>query len=193
MTKHLLYAALLVLLSAPLAVADTFSIDPAHSQVHFSVRHMVMFNVRGAFTDFSGTIEADLASKTLKGVTATILTASIDTREKKRDEHLRSADFFDVANHPKMIFTLDRVVGTSDDLTIYGKLTIRGITKTVALHGKYLGASTDPWGNLRVGFEGTATVNRRDFGLTWNKMLEAGGYLVGDQVEIGVEIEAIKR
>ncbi|PLY02702.1 MAG: hypothetical protein C0623_03480 [Desulfuromonas sp.] len=174
------------------ATAAIYTVDDVHSQVHFKVAHLVISNVRGEFTDYVATIEADPENRTIQSVSATINTASIDTGNKKRDDHLRSADFFDVANHPQMTFKSTRVVGKGNDIVVYGELTIRGNTKLVELRGSFAGEVKDPWGNVKAGFEATTTINRKDFGLTWNKTLETGGVVVGEEVEIGLEIEATK-
>jgi len=183
----------LLFAAAPGVFADTYNVDPVHSQVEFTVAHLVMFKVKGTFDQYQGVIEADPASGTLKSVQASIQTASIDTREKKRDDHLRSADFFDAANHPEMTFVSKRIEGSSGDITVVGDLTIRGTTREVALKGKYLGEIKDAYGKTRAGFEAAGKINRQDFGLTWNKALETGGLVVGDEVEIGLDIQAVKQ
>ncbi len=184
--------ALLFTLAVSAASAATYTVDNVHSQVHFKVAHLVISTVRGEFTDYSATIDADPASKTLNSVQAVVKTASIDTRNQKRDDHLRSADFFDASNHPEMTFKSTKVVGNGDDITVYGDLTIRGNTRNVKLHGKFNGEVKDPWGNTKAGFEATGKINRQDFGLSWNKALDTGGLVVGDEVEIGLEIEAAR-
>ena len=193
MLKKLTLLALALLLVAPTAFAASYQIDAAHTQIHFTVPHLVVFKVRGNFNDFAGTVEADAASNSLSGAEATIQVASIDTRNQKRDDHLRSADFFDVANHPEMRFVSKNVEGSGGNITVTGDLTIKGITKEVVLQGGFLGAATDPWGNQRAGFEATGKINRRDFGLLWNKALETGGMVVGDEIEIGLEVESIMK
>ena len=177
---------------AQLAFAATYQVDPVHSQVEFSVNHLVVFKVSGSFNDYQGVIEADSASKVLTSAQADIKVASIDTREVKRDSHLLSADFFDAENHPLMTFTSKRVEGSGDDITVVGDLTIRGTTKEVALKGSFRGENTDPWGNVRAGFSASTVINRHDFGLSWNKALETGGFVVGDEVTISLEIQGIR-
>lgn len=177
---------------AQLAFAATYQVDPVHSQVEFSVNHLVVFKVSGAFNDYQGVIEADSASKVLTSAQADIKVASIDTREVKRDGHLLSADFFDAEHHPLMTFTSKRVEGSGDDITVVGDLTIRGTTKEVALKGSFRGENTDPWGNVRAGFSASTVINRHDFGLSWNKALETGGFVVGDEVTISLEIQGIR-
>ncbi|MDT8420457.1 MAG: YceI family protein [Desulfuromonadales bacterium] len=173
--------------------AATYEVDPAHSQVHFTVAHLVVFKVRGAFTDFTGTAEADTAAQTLESVSATINTSSIDTRIEKRDNHLRSEDFFAVERFPQITFVSTRIIGSGSDITVYGNLTIRDQTREIMLKGSYLGSQKDGWGNQVAGFAATGKINRKDFGLTWNKVLEGGGLTVGEEVEIGLEIQAKKK
>lgn len=181
-----------LLFSATAAFAASYTVDNVHSQVHFKVDHLMISSVRGEFNDYTASIEADPATRTVTAVKAAIKTASIDTRNEKRDEHLRSPDFFNAAEHPEMTFESTRVVGKGDDITVYGNLTIRGTTREIALKGSFAGEVKDPWGNTKAGFEAKGKINRQDFGLTWNKVLETGGLVVGDDVEIGLEIEAQK-
>jgi len=181
----------ILLLLVPTAFSATYQIDPSHTQVHFTVPHLMVFKVRGNFNDFAGTVEVDGAEKTLSAASAVIQTASIDTRNQKRDDHLRSADFFEAEKYPEISFVSKNVTGSGSDITVTGDLTIKGVTKEVTLSGGFLGAATDPWGNQRAGFEATGKINRGDFGLTWNKALETGGVVVGDEVEIGLEVEAV--
>lgn len=178
-------------LSAQAAPAASYQVDPVHSQVAFTVDHLVVFKVSGTFSDYEGKIEADAAGKTLQLASATIKVASLDTREAKRDEHLRSADFFDAASHPTMTFVSKQVDGSGDNITVRGDLTIRGTTREVVLKGRFRGANTDPWGNVRAGFSASTVINRRDYGLNWNKALEAGGVVVGDEVTINLEIQGV--
>lgn len=194
MIKNAFILSLIILLAIVVQVASaaTYTVDVVHSQVHFKVAHLMISSVRGEFSDYTATIEADPSTKAVKSVSATIKTASIDTRNQKRDDHLRSPDFFDAASYPEIKFESTRVVGTGDDIVVYGNLTIRGNTKIIELRGKFSGEVKDPWGNTKAGFEATGEINRQDFGLTWNKTLETGGLVVGDEVEIGLEIEALK-
>lgn len=171
----------------------TFSIDKAHSEVQFQVRHLVT-KVRGRFTDFSGTVQFDEADPTASSVAFSVAVASIDTATPDRDAHLRSEDFFFVDKYPTLTFTSTRVVRRSaEQLDVIGTLTIRGVSREVTLPVSYLGTAKDPWGNARVGFETEITINRKDFGLTWNAALETGGFLVGDDVKITVSVQAIAR
>ena len=191
MLKKLILTLSCALFVAAPSFAQTFIVDSVHSQVHFTVPHLMMFKVRGNFNEFSGSLEVDTAKRTLLGAQATVETASINTNNEKRDNHLRSADFFDVANHPQMTFTSTEISGSGNDIKVVGDLTIRGVTREIVLTGAYLGETPDPWGNTRTGFQATGSIDRRDFGLTWNKALETGGVVVGDTVEIGIEVAAV--
>jgi polyisoprenoid-binding protein YceI len=169
----------------------TFTIDKAHSEAVFQVRHLIT-RVRGRFTDFAGTIQFDEAVPEQSSVQFTIQTASIDTSEADRDKHLRSADFFSVAEHPTIAFASTRVTRKSaNDLEVAGSLRIRGVQRDVVIPVTYLGTAKDPWGKERAGFEAELTINRKDFGLSWNAPLEAGGFLVGDEVKITLSIQAV--
>ncbi len=191
MLKKLLLLIIAVMIGAPASFAATYQLDPAHTQIHFTIPHLMVFKVRGNFNDFSGAIEADATKNSLNSAKATVQIASIDTRNQKRDDHLRSADFFEADKYPEMTFVSKTVSGSGSDIQVVGDLTIKGITKEVTLNGAFLGAAIDPWGNQRAGFEATGKINRKDFGLTWNKALETGGVVVGEEVEIGLEVEAI--
>jgi len=169
----------------------TFTIDKAHSEVHFQVRHLVT-KVRGRFTEFSGTVVFDPALPQASSINFTIDAASVDTDAADRDQHLRSDDFFAVGTHPTITFVSTHVTKKSDErFDVDGTLTIRGVAKQVTLPVTFLGEAKDPWGNTRVGFETEITVNRKEFGLTWNAALETGGFLVGDDVKISVQTQAI--
>ena len=175
-------------------VAANYTIDPAHSGAHFKVRHMMISNVRGEFRKVSGTVIFDPISPGASSVTAEIDVNSINTREPDRDKHLRSADFFDAEKYPTIRFQSKKVepegAGT---YKVTGDLTIRGVTREVVLQvGGPTEEAKDPWGYMRRGAEATAKINRKDFGLNWNQVLEAGGVLVGDQIEISLEAELIK-
>src|SRR5215813_4553901 len=169
----------------------TFAIDKAHSEVQFQVRHLVT-RVRGRFTDFSGTLVFDPAQLDKSSLTFTIDAASIDTSAADRDQHLRSEDFFAVDKHPTITFLSSHATKKGDDrYDVDGTLTIRGVARQVTLPVTHLGEAKDPWGNTRVGFETELTVNRKDFGLTWNAALKTGGFLVGDDVKITVSVQAV--
>lgn len=169
-----------------------WNIDNNHSGVHFSVRHMVVSKVRGRFAKYDGTVhlEEDL---TKAKVEVTIDAASIETGTPDRDTHLRSADFFDVEKFPSLTFRSTRVERVDGDkFRLIGDLTIRDVTREVVLEASYGGRSKDPWGNERAGFDAKTSLDRKDFGLTWNQALELGGVLVGDKVELEIEVEAVR-
>lgn len=173
--------------------ATTWQIDPAHTNVEFVVTHMMFAKVRGGFNSFSGTLEqgddGDLASGRFS---ATIAVSSIDTGNEDRDNHLRSADFFDTDNHAEITFESTEIERVSDtSLKVTGDLTIRGVTKSVTLDVTETGTGVDPWGNTRIGIQAEGTISRKEFGLTWNQALEAGGVLVGDEVTLSIEAQAI--
>lgn len=195
--KRIIHAvAVLALLALPaLAAAETWSIDADHSSVGFTVRHMMVSNVKGSFGTFSGTVEVDEKDIAGSKVSVTIDAASINTGVAKRDEHLRSADFFDTARYPTMTYVSKKVEKSGKDrLKVYGDLTLRGVTRPVVLDVEGpTAAYRDPWGKTRRGASATAAINRRDFGLTWNKVIEAGGVLVGDEVKIILEMEFIRK
>ena len=169
----------------------TWNIDASHTSVGFTVRHLIS-KVRGSFGSLAGTIELDEADVRRSSVTVEIDAASVDTREPKRDAHLRSADFFDVEQHPKLTFVSTEVVADGDGKVtqVIGDLTIHGITRRVTLEVEDLGRARDPWGNDKLAFEARTQVDRKDFGLAWNAVLETGGFLVGDKVEIHLEVQA---
>jgi polyisoprenoid-binding protein YceI len=169
----------------------TYSIDKTHSEATFQVRHLVT-KVRGRFTDLGGTIQFNEAQPEQSSVDFTIAATSIDTGTPDRDAHLRSGDFFAVDEFPSITFRSSAVTKKSaQEYDVTGTLTIRGTSKTITLPVSHLGSATDPWGNSRIGFETEITINRKDFGLNWNAALEAGGFLVGDDVKISISIQAI--
>ncbi len=170
---------------------SVYSLDRAHTTIEFVVRHLMITKVRGRFTNFDGRIEVAPGSDLPRAIAARIEAASIDTREEQRDVHLRSADFFDVEKHPELTFESTRIEGAPDQFTIHGNLTIRGVTREVALAATFEGRTKDPWGGTRVGYAAHTTVNRKDFGLAWNAALETGGVVVGDEVRIELNVEAI--
>jgi len=170
-----------------------YAIDKAHSEVTFQVRHLLT-KVRGRFSEFEGTIEYDAQNPERSSVSVTIQAASVDTSEKDRDTHLRSADFFEVEKFPTLTFTSTRITRKSDEqFEVVGDLTIRGVTRPVPIAATYLGKAKDPWGNERIAFEAETTINRKDFGLAWNAALETGGFLVGDEVKIGLSIQGVPK
>ena len=169
----------------------TYKIDKAHSEVVFQIRHLVT-KVRGRFDDFEGSIQLNDEQPELSSVEFTVKAASIDTNEKDRDTHLRSADFFDVEKFPNLTFKSKHIIKkSSESYDVIGDLTIHGVTKEISLPITHLGKAKDPWGMERVGFEGEVTLNRKDFGLMWNAPLELGGFLVGDDVKASLSIQAV--
>jgi polyisoprenoid-binding protein YceI len=183
-------------ITPPTSLADlsgTYILDPAHTRIGFVARHAMVTKVRGQFNDFEGSGVVDASDFSKSTVTVTIQAASIDTRNEQRDAHLRSNDFLAMEEYPQITFTstgIQQTGPTSVELT--GDLTIRGVSKTVAIPFEFEGAATDPYGNLRVGFEGSVVINRKDFGVTWNVALETGGVLVSDKVTLEFEVSAIK-
>ncbi|MGI5863345.1 MAG: YceI family protein [Myxococcales bacterium] len=186
--------ALPLLASSP-AIASEWGIDGSHSSAQFSVRHMMVSNVRGVFGKLSGKLLLDEEDITRSSVEATIEVDSIDTRDRARDEHLKGADFFDVQKFPTMTFKSKKINKVGEGaLEVRGDLTIRGVTREVVLAVSGLGAEMkDPWGNVKRGASATTTINRKDFGLTWNKVLETGGVLVGEEVAITIDVELNKK
>jgi polyisoprenoid-binding protein YceI len=173
---------------------ESWQVDGAHSAVNLAVRHMVISKVRGHFNKWSAKLQLDTAELTRSTVEVDIEAASIDTGVADRDTHLRSPDFLDAAKHPTLRYRSRRVEATSKDrLRVVGDLTIRDVTREVVLDVEYGGQGKDPWGNTRAGFTATASINRKDFGLTWNQALETGGVLVADRVDIEIELQAIKQ
>ncbi len=171
-----------------------WQIDPAHSEINFTVRHMMISNVRGQFEKFTGTVDFNEDDPTKSTVDVQIEAASINTKEPPRDNHLRSADFLDAEHYPYLTFKSKRVIKTGDNTgRIVGDLTIRDITREVTLDVEYSGQAQSPWGTTSAGFSATTTINRKDWDLNWNKALETGGVLVGDQIKIAIEIEVVKQ
>ncbi|HEY1959176.1 MAG TPA: YceI family protein [Polyangiaceae bacterium] len=165
--------------------------DPAHSSIEFTVRHMLVSKVRGRFTKWSGSLEIDEQDWSRSRANVTIDVDSVDTHEAQRDAHLRSPDFFDAATHPRITFVSKRVAPRGENLAITGDLTIRGTTREVTLDVERGGlVAKDPWGKRRAGFTATATIDRKEFGVSFNQVLDQGGLALGDQVNIAIEIEA---
>jgi len=196
MKRFLTFLTALALFALPaLSQAATWQIDPEHSSVQFKVRHLMVSNVKGEFSRFNGVVAIDDQDITRSNVKVNIETASIDTKVAKRDEHLKSADFFDVTKYPAMTFASRKVVKAGDGrLKVSGDLTLHGVTREVTLDVEGPTAEVkDPWGNTRRGATATTKINRKDFGLNWNKALETGGVVVGDDVTITLEVEMIKK
>ncbi|MFH5821766.1 YceI family protein [Georgenia sp. AZ-5] len=167
--------------------------DPAHTRIGFSARHAMVTKVRGAFNDIDGRIHVDAAGPASSSVQVRIKAASVDTRNAQRDEHLRGADFFDAERFPEIVFTSTAVDEVEENTyMVVGDLTIRDVTRQVAIPIEMLGVERDPSGNLRAGFEGTRRINRRDYGLEWNMALDAGGVLVSEKITLEFEISAVK-
>jgi polyisoprenoid-binding protein YceI len=177
------------------AIADItgdYTLDTSHSRLGFTARHAMVTKVRGQFSDFTGTAHIDTAEPKNSSVTLTIQTASVVTGSPDRDGHLRSGDFFDVETYPEITFVSTDVSRDGSDWTITGDLTIKGIAKPVTIEFEETGSARDPFGNVRVGFEGSTTVNRKDWGLTWNAALETGGVLVSEKVKLEFDVSAIQ-
>jgi polyisoprenoid-binding protein YceI len=173
---------------------ESWQFDLSHSSVQFHVRHLMVSKVHGRFHKWSGTLEIDPADLTRSHIEVAVDAASIDTQEPKRDDHLRSPDFFDVASFPQLTFKSTAIEQRAPgDYAVTGDLTIHGITRSVKLSVEGGETVKDPWGGIRTGFSAKTTISRKDFGLTWNVALETGGFVVGDKVEITLEIEAIKK
>jgi polyisoprenoid-binding protein YceI len=184
---------LLAVAAAPLVAADTYTIDKTHSDVSFQIRHFAS-KVRGRFTDFEGTIQADPSKPETSSVAFTIKTASIDTGNADRDKHLRSADFFDAADHPELAFNSTRIEALDEEtFRITGDLALHGVTNEVVLHADVQGTEIDPWGNERVGLEVTGQLSRGDYDMTFNQALGSGNMLVSDKVRLALDISAVKQ
>jgi len=174
-------------------ITGDYALDLTHSRLGFSARHAMVTTVRGAFTDFAGTAHVDTANPAASNVEVRIKTASIDTGVPDRDAHLRSADFFDADNNPEITFRSTDVTRDGDAWTVTGDLTINGITKPLTIEFESTGSARDPFGNVRIGFEGSTTLSRKDWGLTWNAALETGGFLVSDKIKLEFDISAIQK
>jgi polyisoprenoid-binding protein YceI len=169
-----------------------WNFDTSHSSIGFAVRHLMISKVRGHFGRWSGTFNYDEKDPTRSQLEVKIDAASLDTRDEKRDAHLRSPDFFDVEKYPELRFRSTRIERDGDDFLVGGELTIHGVTKPAQLKVESLGRTRDPWGGERAGFSASTSVNRKDFCLEWNVALETGGVLVGEKVEIEIEIQAVQ-
>ena len=170
----------------------TWKLDPSHTLVEFSAKHLMITTVKGRFTDVEGFIHADDKDIKNSSVEATLKAATIDTRTEQRDNHLRSADFLEVEKYPEIKFRSTRIEGSKQEFKLTGDLTIRGVTRPITLDVTFEGQTKDPWGGERIGFSASGKIDRRDFGLTWNVMLEAGGLTVGNDIKINIEVEAVK-
>jgi polyisoprenoid-binding protein YceI len=182
--------------TADLSLANatgTWVIDAAHTNLGFSARHAMVAKVRGSFADFSGSFTIDGANLAASSAELTIQAASIETKNADRDAHLKSADFLDVENFPTVTFVSTAVTVDGTDVTVTGDLTIHGVTKSVEVAYEFVGISQDPWGQTKIGFEGSTKISRKDFGLVWNAALETGGVLVGDEIKLNLDVEATKQ
>ncbi|NEA30171.1 YceI family protein [Streptomyces sp. SID13031] len=170
-----------------------YTIDTSHSRMGFVARHAMVAKVRGNFDEFAGSVHVDGAKPENSTAQVSIQAKSIDTRNSQRDDHLRSNDFLDMDNHPEITFASTAVAPAGDDhFTVTGDLTIRGATKSVDIDFEYAGRAVDPYGNVRLGFEGKVVLNRKDFGVSWNAVLEGGGVMVSEKVTLEIEVSAIK-
>lgn len=175
------------------AYTGTWAIDPSHSEIGFTARHAVVTKVRGKFSEFEGTFVLDGATPSASSIAFTAQLSSIETGNADRDAHLRSADFFDVDNNKTLEFRSTGITVNGQGGTLVGDLTIKGVTRPVEIAVEFGGLAKDPFGNERAGFEGTTSISRKDFGLTWNVALETGGFLVSDEIKIALDISAIKQ
>jgi polyisoprenoid-binding protein YceI len=191
-SKKLFAAAALATLAALPLRAESYKIDPSHSEVGFTIRHMVS-NVRGRFNDFAGTVDMDPKAPQKGSVEFTIKATSIDTGNADRDKHLRTADFFDVEKYPEITFKSDSVKAAGKNkYDVTGTLTMHGVSKKVTLPVTYLGEGKDPWGNTRAGFETDTKLDRKAYGIVWNKAIDNGGVLLGDDVNVSISLETVK-
>ena len=189
MKRNTFVLSLVVLAAAGLAHAGTYTIDQAHSNVSFKIRHLVS-KTAGQFNDFNGTIVADFADLDASSVAFTIQAASIDTENEDRDKHLRSEDFFDVGTYPEITFVSKKITKSGENtFAVTGTLTMHGVAKTVTLPVTFLGEGPSPWGGRVAGWEIQTTLDRKDYGIIWNKALDAGGMILGDEVEITINLE----
>jgi polyisoprenoid-binding protein YceI len=179
--------------TAPATGSKTaWKLDPAHTIVEFSAKHLMITTVKGRIPDVKGTIYIDEKNPMNSSVEATLNAASLDTRTEQRDQHLRSADFLEVEKYPEIKFRSTRIEGEGESFKVTGDLTIRDVTKPITLDVELEGRTKDPWGGERVGFSAKGKIDRRDFGLTWNQVLEAGGVVVGNDIKISLEVQAVK-
>ena len=175
------------LITSSALFAGTYNVDASHSNVGFTVKHMMITNVSGKFNDVAGNFEYDEKTNSLKALSGEIIVASINTADEKRDAHLKSDELFDAAKFPKIDFKATKI----EENAVYGDITIKGVTKNIKLELENGGAITDPWGKQRAGFELVGKINRKDFGITWNKVLETGGVAVGEEIKLQIAIEGI--
>jgi len=197
MMKWAAFAGLVGCLSGGVAATATaemtkWNLDKDHTSLGFEVVHMVVSKTKGKFTEYSGTVEMDPEKQEFKTIEAVIQAASVTTDHQKRDDHLRSADFFDAKTFPTMTYKMKSYTKSGDQYTAIGDFTLLGVTKELTLVGTFNGMAQDPWGNTRAGFTAEGTLNRKDFGMKFSKLLDNGGLMVGDEVKLKLEIEVIK-
>jgi polyisoprenoid-binding protein YceI len=177
---------------APAGAKTAWKLDPTHTLVEFSAKHLMITTVKGRISDLEGTIYTDEKDPKSSSVEVTLKAGSIDTRTDQRDQHLRSADFLNAEKYPELKFRSTRIEGDRSEFKLTGDLTIRDVTRPITLDVRFEGETKDPWGGERVGFSATGKIDRRDFGLTWNQLLETGGVAVGNEIKMVVEVEAVK-
>ena len=178
----------------PATGTTTWTVDPAHSNVEFAVKHLMIATVKGRFGDVKGTVTYNEADPAKSRVEIEVGIHSIDTRAEQRDAHLRSPDFFDAEKFPTMRFISKRIEGDiTSDFKLVGDLTIRDVTREITLDAEFHGRGKDPWGGERMGFEARGKLNRKEYGLNWNQVLESGGWLVGDDIKLAIEVELVKQ
>jgi polyisoprenoid-binding protein YceI len=192
MRRKALAAVLFLVAPLTAGAAETYQIDTSHSRIGFAVRHMMVSTVRGSFLEYTGSARVDLEDLTQSSVEVTIEAASVDTDHERRDGDLHGEEFFDVADHPRITFRSTAVEAAGDELVVVGDLTIKGNTKSVRIPVELTGPVEDPWGNERLGVSGSLSVERDDYGLTYNRVLEAGGLVVGNEVTIELDIELMR-
>ena len=181
-----------IITSGPTLSTGTYALDPSHTRVGFVARHAMVTKVRGQFNDFTGSASVDVETPAASSVTVSIQVASVDTRNEQRDGHLRANDFFEVDTYPMITFASTAVEQDGHVWRVTGDLTVKATTKSVTIDFEHTGAVIDPWGNTRVGFEGSTKIKRSEYGVIWNAPLEAGGVLVSDEITLEFEISAVK-
>jgi polyisoprenoid-binding protein YceI len=193
MMRGALSIAVALSLAGPALAAETYTVDTSHSEVQFKIRHLVS-RVSGRFNDFAGTIQIEQGKPGASSVAFSIEAASVDTKNEKRDQHLRQEDFFWTEKYPKITFESSSIEPAGEDTyAVTGTLTMRGVSKRVTLPVRFLGAAKDPWGNEMAGFSLTTTLDRKEYGIEWNKALDQGGFLLADEVEVEINLEATKQ
>jgi polyisoprenoid-binding protein YceI len=193
MNRKLFAAAVLSTLATLPLHADTYTVDPSHSEVSFQIRHMVS-QVRGRFNDYTGTVNMDPKNMANSSVEFHIKATSIDTNSADRDKHLRTADFFDVEKYPEITFKSESIAPAGKDkYNVTGTLTLHGVSKKITLPVTFLGQAKDPWGGTRAGFQTDTKLDRKDYGIVWNKAIDNGGVLLGDDVSIAINLESVRK